>query len=215
MRNAFSIAEPIEEVPVTLSLKQLEARSQLASWISATIAGPNPLPFPDPETAGIDQFLKAGEAFPPDNDADDRMSKAESERIRLFVNGPGGVPAAPYGSWWLEGTLKGRSTEQALACYLREGLRVEAGTGPADYLPTEFEFLSFLLHHQRAARMTAAPDLEKQSCQREREFIETQMLTWVPGFCQAGHAATHDPFWNTLFELVSGFIETEAARLRG
>jgi TorA maturation chaperone TorD len=197
---------------LTLSAQQLEARSQLASWISATIAGPDPGPFPD--TAGIDEFLKTGDGFPPDHAEDDRMNRIESERVRLFVNGPGGVPAAPYGSWWLEGTLEGRSTEQVLACYLREGLKVEAGTGPADYLPTEFEFLSFLLHHQRAARMTDAPDLEQQSCERESEFIETQMLSWVPRFCEAGRAATSDPFWNTLFDLVSGFIETEAARLR-
>jgi TorA maturation chaperone TorD len=188
---------------MTLLLTQLEARSQLARWLSATIAGPNPLPLPNPKTAGIDEILAEGELAEP----------IESERVRLFVNGPGGVPAAPYGSWWLEGTLEGQSTQQVQACYLREGLRIEDRTGPADYLPTEFEFLSFLLHHQRAARITDSPELERQSRERELEFIQTHLLPWVPQFCQAGHAATDDPFWNTVFDLVLGFVEKEAARL--
>ena len=50
---------------------------------------------------------------------------------------PGGVPAPPYGSWWMESTLEGETSREVARFYQEEGLRSETGSGPADYLPDD------------------------------------------------------------------------------
>jgi len=137
----------------------------------------------------------------------------ESERVRLFVNAPEGVAAPPYGSWWTEGCLQGRTTSEVAEFYRHEGLEPQPGGGPADYLGAELEFLHFLLQHQHAAAVTRQPELERHSRLRERAFLDRHVLTWVPGFCKAGREATNDRVWLGLFDLLQAFVEDEARRV--
>ena len=196
--------------------EQLGTRSDLANWLSGTLAGSGGQILPGPERDSSDQLLSAaGRRVQACRPAEDQRERIESERVRLFVNAPGGVPAAPYGSWWTEGTIQGKTTTQVADFYLQEGLRIEKHSGPADYLPTELEFLSSLLHHQRAALLTDAHDLERQSRGREREFLEKHLLPWIPRFCLAGRLATQEPFWKAVLDLLEGLIESEAVRVRG
>lgn len=155
----------------------------------------------NPQLAAIGKKISSSCPKPESGD------RLEAERVRLFVNAPGGVPAPPYGSWWIEGTLSGRTTEQVADRYLAEGLQIQHRTGPADYLPTELEFLSFLLHHQLAARMTGAEDLERESREREQDFLRLHMRNWIPAFCRAGRAATHEPYWKAVFDAAECFVE--------
>lgn len=197
---------------MAITRDQLEARSNLAAWLTGTLSGQTSSPPPDLGRAGIEGLVAADADLLAGVASADRAVEIESERVRLFVNAPGGVPAPPYGSWWLDGVLDGASTQRVVAFYLREGLQNRGRTGPADYLGTELEFLGFLLQHQRAARFTSADDLERQSREREIEFIEAQMDPWVGSFCQAGCEATQDPFWGAFFRLVRRFVEIEALR---
>jgi TorA maturation chaperone TorD len=140
-------------------------------------------------------------------------ARRESERVRLFVTAREGVAVPPYGSWWREGCLQGRTTSEVAEFYRGEGLEPQPGAGPADYLGAELEFLHFLLQHQHAAAVTRRPELEEHSRRLERLFLERHVLTWVPGFCAAGRKATHDPFWLGLFDLLQAFVEDEAGRV--
>lgn len=190
--------------------EQLAARSALARWLSGMLAGEiDPCSEPVPETA-----------LPPSiREAADRVRvlsgdagfRGETERVRLFVNAPGGIPAPPYGSWWLEDTLQGETTHQVAEFYLEEGLISGEGTGPADYLPVELEFLHFLLQHQRAARMTRQADLEALVRVREREFLDRFVLPWISRFCSAGRNATGDPLWDATLDLLEEYLRLERA----
>ena len=142
------------------------------------------------------------------------FEQVESERIRLFVNAPGGVPAPPYGSWWLDGTLAGPSTAAVEAIYGREGLRPGTGAGPADFLPAELEFMHFLLQHQIAARRTGATDLEHDARRRERRFLDDHVVRWVPRFLAAAREATDDPYWTAAFDLLERWVDDEVRRAR-
>ena len=60
---------------------------------------------------------------------------------------------------------------------------------------------------------TAVGDLEQQSREREREFLEKYLLPWIPRFCLAGRLATQEPFWKAVLDLLEGFVESEAVRV--
>lgn len=193
----------------------LEQRSALARWLSGLFSGEcdpqSPPPptdrIPRPVTEAVRRLnsLASGAGV---------LERIETERVRLFVNAPGGVPAPPYGSWWLDGMLAGPSTAAVEAFYDGEGLRSGAGTGPADYLPAELEFVHFLLQHQLAARHTGAPDLEHDARRRERQFLDEHLVRWVPPFLGAARAATGDSYWIAAFELLETWLADEARRAR-
>jgi TorA maturation chaperone TorD len=173
----------------------LQKRSALAHWLSATLAG---------------QYQPAAEG--PD-EIPDRSAQTESERVRLFVNAPGGISLPPYGSWWLDGALMGPSTVELAAFYSQEGLRSSEGSGPVDYLPAELEFMHFLLQHQVAAFLTHQDDLVTQCASREAEFLDRFLMPWVPKFCTRGREVTEDRFWLAVFDLLERFLEAERIRL--
>jgi TorA maturation chaperone TorD len=193
----------------------LEQRSALARWLSDLFSGhgdPSAAPPPTdrlpPAVSGAATRLGA---IPSASDLRDRV---ESERVRLFVNAPGGVPAPPYGSWWLDGTLAGSSTAAVEAIYADEGLRPGSGAGPADFLPTELEFVHFLLQHQIAARRTGATDLEHDARRRERRFLDDHVVRWIPPFLAAAREATADPTWIAAFDLLEHLLDDEVRRAR-
>jgi TorA maturation chaperone TorD len=193
----------------------IPARSSLARWLSAVFSGAlnpalEPAPLLDEPTRLARCAGRVRELAPADGAGGDRL---ESERVRLFVNAPEGVAAPPYGSWWTEGCLQGRTTAEVAEFYRGEGLEPQPGSGPADYLGAELEFLHFLLQHQHAAAVTRQPALESHSRLRERAFLERHVLTWVPGFCEAGRGATRDRCWLVLFDLLQAFVEDEARRV--
>lgn len=193
----------------------IQARSGLARWLSAVFSGaPESSREPALPWGGTDSLarcaLRVRELAPVDEAG---ARQRESERVRLFVNAPEGVAAPPYGSWWTEGCLQGRTTAEVAEFYRAEGLEPLPGAGPADYLGAELEFVHFLLQHQHAAAVTRQPGLELHSRRRESVFLERHVLTWVPGFCAAGRGATRDPFWLGLFDLLQAFVEDEARRV--
>ena len=179
----------------------LRERSATARWLALTIAG-EPCGTEDPTAV----------RRPDGKDDRDRL---EAERVRLFVNAPGGVPAPPYASWWMESTLAGETSREVERFYGEEGLRGEPGAGPPDYLPALLEFLHFLLQHQVAARRTGQNVLERSGRAREREFLERFLTPWLPAFCAAAMQATREPFWRQSLALLEAFAAAEAERLAG
>ena len=146
---------------------------------------------------------------------DDEPAPWEAERIRLFVNAPGGIPLPPYGSWWIDGELMGASSIALTKFYRQEGLRTASRGGPPDYLPAELEFLHFLLQHQIAALRTHQGDLVEHALWSQRQFLDRFLLSWIPRFCQKGLEVSRDPFWSAVFALLDGLIRKEKERLDG
>jgi putative dimethyl sulfoxide reductase chaperone len=108
----------------------------------------------------------------------------EETYTALFDAGLGGAVAPPYGSVYLDqsGLLMGPSTLQVAACYAETGLNLEGTVEPADFLPTELEYLYYLV--DREARALQAKDLviAREMTDRQRRFLATWLLTWLPEF---------------------------------
>ncbi len=130
----------------------------------------------------------------------------ESERLKLFVTNPGGVPLPPYGSWWMEGRLMGDSTASVAGYYKKEGLTSE--TGPADFLPAELEFLHLLIFRQLKSGTPMS------FIKEEDLFMEECLIPWIPRFCAAGGKTTHVPFWELIFEALETSLQVEQSRLK-
>jgi TorA maturation chaperone TorD len=187
-------------------------------WLAGTLAGDDPaLGWSELEVTGPSQVVKSltritNLLFTADAEpAEEERWQREAERVRLFEAATGGVPAPPYGSWWLEGCLGGETSRAVANFYREEGL--QPGNGPADYLSTELELVQFLLRHQRAGRLTGQEETASSARQREHEFISLFLLPWVPDFCTAGRRATTDHFWIAIFDLLETLLHAEQARL--
>lgn len=137
------------------------------------------------------------------------LSALEAERVRLFVNASGGVPAPPYASWWMERTVRGAAAERAAVFYRADGLDTLAGAGPADSLAVELEYVHYLLQHQRAARATDEPRLEAQAREREARFLQEHVRPWIPAFVRAARSATREETWIAAVELLEAFLAAE------
>lgn len=137
----------------------------------------------------------------------------EAEHVRLFVNAPGGVPAPPYASYYLDGALHGPSCHAAAVQYRRQGLEPVAGQ-PADYVGMEFEFLYFLGRHQRAARATHDDEAGAAAACAEAAFFGTHVGVWVPRFAAAiGTATGGRGFYGRLGALLASFCAEERPRI--
>jgi len=135
----------------------------------------------------------------------------EAERIGLFETGPGGVPAPPYGSWWMDGQIMGDSTAEVAAFYRREGLSPEGG--PADFLSTELEFLLLLiLNGQQKPNQSTTPPTGVMA--RQAQFMDKFMLPWVLSFCIAGKKAARTEFWWNALQALQSMFGIERNRLR-
>lgn len=141
------------------------------------------------------------------------IAALESERVRLFVNAPGGVPVPPYGSWWTESTLCGEIAATAAAMLREDGLELEPGAGPADAIPVCLEYLRFLLQHQRAAHLTRQPQLERAARSREQRFLAEVLDPWIAPFCRAVRDATREPFWSEAASVLESFVAAERERV--
>lgn len=109
----------------------------------------------------------------------------ESELVRLCVNAPGGVPAPPYASYYLDGSLLGPAREWAAEQYRRQGLAAAADAGqPADFIAIEFEYLYFLGRHQRAARLTGDAAALAAAARAEADFFRQHVARWLPVFAR-------------------------------
>ncbi len=140
----------------------------------------------------------------------------EAELVRLCVNAPGGVPAPPYASWYLDGALLGPSREWAAEQYRRQGLAAAADAGqPADFIAVEFEYLYFLCRHQRAARLTGDAAALASASRAEAEFFRQHLSRWLPLFARdlAAAAAPAGAFARA-GEALAAFCAEETGRLR-
>ncbi len=110
----------------------------------------------------------------------------EPEYVRLFINAPDGVPAAPYASVQLTGLMAQEPAQQALEFYRRAGL-VPQSSDPPDHLSTELAFVAHLLQQGELTLL--------------KEFLEQHLLRWFPHFRRSLEKAGPHPFYQFLTDL--------------
>jgi len=168
-----------------------------------------------PETHALLSLLGAAKGLP---------SKPEPSLARelqvaytsLFVNRIGGVPAPPYGSVYLEaeGRLMGETTMQVATWYKRFGLSHD-GAEPADFLPTEMEFLYFLVEREEAALSRGDAEAARDASQDQARFAEKLFFPWVTTFCRkvTSEAGTHQVYLQ-ITEFLERFCMDEQEKLQ-
>jgi len=110
----------------------------------------------------------------------------QAEYVRLFINSPGGVPAPPYASIYIQnrGILMQEGHEQAMSFYKRAGLEPVKSSECEDHLAHELAFIGRLLDNDQAELLD--------------EFISEHLLFWYPIFLQRLLAAQPCQFYMIL-----------------
>jgi len=135
---------------------------QLISTLFSYPGGPVDLPTPPetPEECGV-ALLAEREGLDP--------VILENEYVRLFVNAMPELPCAPYGSFYLEGTLFGPSTQKVAAIYRKYGIECSE---PADHIAVESEFLAWL--HGRI--------VESPQAREDFDYLFGHLRQWAASF---------------------------------
>lgn len=117
------------------------------------------------------------------------LQQLQAEYVRLFVNAPGGVPAPPYASVYIQGKgiLKQQGYEQAMAFYGRAGLEPAETSECEDHIGHELAFIGHLLDHGQFELLD--------------EFVAGHVMAWSPHFFQ--RLKTADPAY---FYLILGQV---------
>lgn len=124
-------------------------------------------------------------ATPPDLSPEQNLTALQVGYTELFISRFGGVPAPPYGSVYLEeqGQLMGQTTLCVLRAYEGEGLNLEEGGEPPDFIATEMEFLYFLIGQEMAALSRDDLEAAQSARQKQIDFCHTLLQPWVKQFC--------------------------------
>ena len=177
--------------------------------------GPDKGTWSELASTGVPQLLDTVQGFPgpgiPLRGLADALAAAdigdlESEYVRLFIAGPGGIPAPLYESCHQDETPRtmGRSA-LAMADRLESlGLEVSlASNEPPDHLTIELEYLYYLLAEGWASR----PELADLGS----DFADKVMLPWVRRFRDALAQGDPHPVFARAADLCVAALETVAA----
>lgn len=163
-----------------------------------------------------EQEAAVAAALMPQSPSPPALREMEIAYTQLFINRLGGAPALPYGSVYLEqdGQLMGASTRRVGQAYRSEGLALEGNGEPPDYLPTELEFLYFLVEQEEQALGRGDVAAARLAGERQAAFCRTNLHPWVDEFCRriAADAEAH-PFYRWGGELLETFCREEKAWL--
>lgn len=134
------------------------------------------------EAAGMARLLPEAPAPPP---VESSTVELETAYTGLFINRLGGAPAPPYGSVYLERDerLMGQTTLHAAEAYRSEGLSLEGSGEPPDFLPTELEFLYYLVEREEQALRRRDPAAARTALEHQARFCHTLFHPWMPAFC--------------------------------
>jgi TorA maturation chaperone TorD len=147
--------------------------------------------YPDQELAAVLQGDKAAEIarLLPDAPAPPALGSSTVELevayTDLFINRLGGAPAPPYGSVYLEGDqrLMGQTSRLVAEAYRAEGLSLEGSGEPPDFLPTELEFLYYLVEQEEQALGRRDLAAARTAVEKQASFYRTLLHPWMPAFC--------------------------------
>jgi TorA maturation chaperone TorD len=127
--------------------------------------------------------------IPPDHAEIASLKELQADYVRLFINAPGGVPAPPYASIYIQnkGLLCQQGHQQAVEFYQRAGLEPIKSSECEDHLAHELAFAGHLLDKDRDPLL--------------REFLTEHLLIWYPIFLERLLAAHPCRFYMILAQV--------------
>lgn len=116
----------------------------------------------------------------------------------------------------VRGLLMGPSTLAVMAAYREAGLRVSSEGGELpDHVGVELSFMSFLCAREQEAWQARDQDGARRIIERERQFLETHLLRWVPALSQRIAENAQTDFYRGVALLTEEFLRADAATLAG
>jgi TorA maturation chaperone TorD len=161
------------------------------------------------EAAEVGRLLPAAPVAPA---IDTSTVELEVAYTDLFINRLGGAPAPPYGSVYLERDerLMGQTTLHVAEDYRSEGLSLEGSGEPPDFLPTELEFLYYLVEQEEQALSRRDLAAARTAVERQASFCRTLLHPWMPSFCDRIEAdGQSHPFYRWAAGLLREFCRQE------
>ncbi len=124
------------------------------------------------------------------------LEELKAEHTRLFTNAPGGVPAPPYASVYLDSNamLLQEGASSARDFYLRAGLEPGEEAEMPDHVSVELAFAAHLLRG-------GDPGILK-------DFVKSHLDRWLPLFLAKIEEAEPHPFYMGLARLTSDLLTT-------
>jgi len=161
-----------------------------------------------------DRWTAVAEQFAtpvPTTQSDPELKVLEETYTALFDAGLGGAVAPPYGSVYLDqpGLLMGPSTRQVAACYNDAGLSLDGTVEPADFLPTELEYLYYLVDREERAINNKDLGGAREMTGRQRRFLEQWLLSWLPEFVARLAARPQLVLYPAAGQLLLAFCQAE------
>ncbi len=125
----------------------------------------------------------------------DILEDLQIEHTRLFINGVPHVAAPPYGSVYLDKTLRGKYSDDILLYYHSLGYGLTAHADLPDSLIHQLEFLSLL-----------AEDANREG---EEDFLARFFLPWYPLFAARVKEEAQHPFYQIIISFIDFFTQEE------
>jgi len=125
----------------------------------------------------------------------DILEDLQVEYTRLFINGFPHVSAPPYGSVYLEKTLRGKFSDDILLYYRSLGYDIKENSDLPDSLVHQLEFLSFLAEDQNRAG--------------EEEFLSRFFLPWYAIFAAKVKEEARHPFYKLIITFIDFLTKEE------
>ncbi len=125
----------------------------------------------------------------------DVLEDLQVEYTRLFINGVPHVAAPPYGSVYLDKTLRGKYSDDILLYYRSLGYNLTPKADLPDSLIHQLEFLSLLA--------------EDQNREGEEEFLARFFLPWYPLFAARVKEDAQHPFYQIIISFIDFFTQEE------
>jgi putative dimethyl sulfoxide reductase chaperone len=129
------------------------------------------------------------------NASADILEDVQVEHTRLFINGVPHVAAPPYGSVYIDKTIRGQYSDKVLSYYSAAGYSLKEGADLPDSLIHQLEFLSFLA--------------KDQNHEREKEFLSKYFIPWFPIFAARVKEEAEHPFYQIIISLIDFFTKEE------
>ncbi len=145
----------------------------------------------------------------------DRLETLKVDYARLFV-GPYGLPAAPYGSVYLEEGRKimGDSTIDARRMYMEAGVDIAAACKDApDHIAVELEFLHLLSFREVEAMRRGDMNDAALMIGEQAAFLARHLGLWVEPFARSVEKAAETAFYRSLGEATRIFVLEDQDRI--
>ena len=142
-------------------------------------------------------------------DVEDQLAM---EYAHLFLNAGNTAHVSPYESVYssADRLIMQEARDQVLAAYRLEGLeRVFDFKEPEDHIAIELEFMAHLCRN--AARALEAGDHPSVGAHmdKQRAFLESHLLSWVPRFCDDLEQSAWSDFYRAVARITKNFLAIE------